>query len=211
MMKNRLLSYVIAAFMFLAAACDPSRAEGLLDRLYTDLMNSCVSMDYTYSTMVSGARLSGNGTILLQGNMWRMSGNGVDMWCDGSLMWTVDQEAKEVVIDVASDDSPVEIMSNPATLFADLQKWFSVEAERNTSDGKAVLYMLKPVEDIDIEYVNVELLKTDGSLRSGSFAMNDGNEVSIRVSSMKVMPKKHTSAFRPYMSFDSSWIVTDMR
>ena len=184
-------------------------SDGPVDRLYRSLSSSFVEIVYTYSAEVQGVKIVGNGTLQIQGNMWHNDGNGLEMWCDGSTVWTADHSLKEAVIESVYEDES--IVSNPALMFVRMPDMFKVVKSLDSKDGKAVIYVLKPIEDAPIEYFNVEIMKSDSSIRSGSFALEDGSAVQIKVQSMSVKEKRSVTAFRPSQIFDSSWVVTDLR
>lgn len=184
-------------------------SDGPVDRLYRSLSSSFVEIVYTYSAEVQGVKIVGNGTLQIQGNMWHNDGNGLEMWCDGSTVWTADHSLKEAVIEPVYEDES--IVSNPALMFVRMPDMFKVVKSLDSKDGKAVIYVLKPIEDAPIEYFNVEIMKSDSSIRSGSFALEDGSAVQIKVQSMSVKEKRSVTAFRPSQIFDSSWVVTDLR
>lgn len=184
-------------------------SDGPVDRLYRSLSSSFVEIVYTYSAEVQGVKIVGNGTLQIQGNMWHNDGNGLEMWCDGSTVWTADHSLKEAVIEPVYEDES--IVSNPALMFVRMPDIFKVVKSLDSKDGKAVIYVLKPIEDAPIEYFNVEIMKSDSSIRSGSFALEDGSAVQIKVQSMSVKEKRSVTAFRPSQIFDSSWVVTDLR
>lgn len=184
-------------------------SDGPVDRLYRSLSSSFVEIVYTYSAEVQGVKIVGNGTLQIQGNMWHNDGNGLEMWCDGSTVWTADHSLKEAVIEPVYEDES--IVSNPALMFVRMPDMFKVVKSLDSKDGKAAIYVLKPIEDAPIEYFNVEIMKSDSSIRSGSFALEDGSAVQIKVQSMSVKEKRSVTAFRPSQIFDSSWVVTDLR
>lgn len=184
-------------------------SDGPVDRLYKSLSSSFVEIVYNYSAEVKGVRIVGNGTLQVQGEMWHNNGNGLEMWCDGSTVWTADHSLKEAVIEPVYEDES--IASNPALMFVRMQDMFKVVNSLDSKDGKAVIYILKPVEDAPVEYFNVEVRKSDSTIRSASFAMDDGSAVQINVQSMSVKEKRSATAFRPSQIFDSSWVVTDLR
>lgn len=184
-------------------------SDGPVDRLYRSLSSSFVEMEYTYSAEVKGLKVVGKGTLQIQDEMWHNNGNGLEMWCDGSTVWTADHSLKEAVIEPVYEDES--IASNPAVMFVRMPDMFEVVRSFDSKDGKAVVYVLKPLEDAPVEYFNVEIMKSDSSIRSGSFALDDGSAVSISVQSMSVKEKRPVTVFRPSQIFDSSWVVTDLR
>jgi len=198
-------------FLLLAVSGNVNAQDSrLLDQLYDDIMSSCVNMDYSYSTEVSGIKMSGNHSLEIQNDLWHMKGNGIEVWCDGESVWTSDPVAKEVIIEPAFEDSDGSL-TNPALILVKLNDWFEVKDERVSSDGRSVLYIMVPKIGTNIEYLNLRVRKSDRAILSGSFAMEDGNAVNIDVVAMNMAPKRPVSYFRPAVSFDASWIVTDLR
>lgn len=205
-----LVTFILMSFLLSVAGTAGAQDKSLFDKLYSDIVSSCVSLDYTYDTEVSGIRMTGNHSLEVQGKIWHLEGNGIEAWCDGESVWTTDPDAKEVIVEPVSDDDQG-ALTNPALLLTRLKDWFEVRESRNSADGKTILYILFPKADINIEYFNLNVRKSDGTIVSGSFAMDDGNAVTIKVASMVRTQKKPESYFRPSQSFDSSWIVTDLR
>lgn len=206
----KIFRYFLMPFLVMLCAGKAFAAsDGPVDRLYRSLSSSFVEIVYTYSAEVQGVKIVGNGTLQIQGNMWHNDGNGLEMWCDGSTVWTADHSLKEAVIEPVYEDES--IVSNPALMFVRMPDMFKVVKSLDSKDGKAVIYVLKPIEDAPIEYFNVEIMKSDSSIRYGSFALEDGSAVQIKVQSMSVKEKRSVTAFRPSQIFDSSWVVTDLR
>ena len=185
--------------------------KALLERFFANVSKSCVELTYDYSARVSGVNNVGQGILSAQGYMWMMDGNGVKMCCDSSSLWVMDPAMKEVVIEPAAAGDDALVMTNPATFLMHLNEMFLVRETRKSSDGKSVLYILDPKSKDKIEYFNVEISADDASVQNASFALTDGTYVKIKVSSMKLTPKRPVEDFRPQIVFDSSWIVTDLR
>lgn len=198
------------SFLFVVAGNVHAQDRSVFDQLYNDIVSSCVSMDYSYDTEVSGVRMTGSHSLEIQNEKWHLKGNGIEAWCDGVSVWTTDPSAKEVIIEPAlADESGA--LANPALILVKIKEWFNVKEARTSSDGKNVLFILMPKTDVSIEYFNINVRKADRTILSGSFAMDDGNTVRINVASMLKAQKKPESYFRPSESFDASWIVTDLR
>lgn len=209
-MKRYLKYTVLLLTLCLCAEVCRAQTDQLLGRLFARFESSCVELQYSYVTNMSGVRIDGDGHIVVQDSMWRNEGNGIDIWCDAKTVWTADVMAEEVIIEsVASEGS--EELTNPAMLFVRMEDHFNVSKVVDGSDGKTRIYVLEPKTDIGMEFFNVEVRKSDASICSGSFAMEDGNSVKITVTSMKNTEKKPVTFFRPSQTFDSSWIVTDLR
>lgn len=198
------------ALILLLGADMLSQENTALTRLYENLRNSCVELDYSYLAEVSGVKINGNGLLELQDKLWHMDGNGVEMWCNGTDVWSADVEAKEVIIEAVSDDNSAEF-TNPAVLFIRMDEFFDVKETAKGKDADSVIYVLYPKTDTDIQWLNVEVRKSDASLVGASFALEDGNSVRLKVSSMKLTQKKPVSYYRPSFKFGTDWIVTDLR
>lgn len=61
-----------------------------------------VDAAYSCNVNLSGTEVRMQGAIRAQQNYYFVSGNGLDIYCDGTARWTVDNEAKEVYIEPAT-------------------------------------------------------------------------------------------------------------
>ena len=209
-MKRIALYFMMAVSLFMCTAIAKAQTDELLESLYGKFASSCVELDYDYVTRMSGVKVTGSGVLYVQGNMWHIEGNGIEIWCDGKTVWTVDPYAEEVIIESVSEEDAGELV-NPALMFVRMKDHFNVSKIVDSADGKASIYVLEPKSDIGMNFFNVEILKSSAQIRGGLFAMEDGNEVKITVSTMKQVEKKSATFFKPSQTFNSSWIVTDLR
>lgn len=208
---NRIKCHIAIVFLLLlGAGRSYAQDESLLNRLYEKFADSCVELEYSYNSKISGVSIIGHGMLQIQGNMWHNDGNGLEVWCDGKTLWTVDHASEEVIIDSVSDAAEDDL-TNPALMFVHMKDLFNLKQVVKSTDGKADIFILEPIHEMDIDFFNVEILKSDASIRSGSFALSDGNKFNVKVSSMKQIQKKPATSFKPSQTFDSSWIVTDLR
>lgn len=210
-MKTIAYRYIVPLLLTLTLALPASAQDtSLLERMYSKVSGVCLELTYSYTARMYGTKAVGSGVLASQGACWQMMGNGFEMWCDAKTVWVADPAAKEVVIEDASTDRN-DYMANPALLFVNLSETFKVQTARPVDDGRAMLYVLVPSVGCDIEYCNMEIRKSDASITQGSFIMTDGNVIDITVSAMRLLPVRPVADFRPSISFDSSWIVTDLR
>ena len=206
MKLRRVLTILLILVPMLAAS---AQDQSLINRFYAGVSDSCLDISYSYSARVSGIMNNGQGHLYAQGFMWRVKGNGVEMYSDAKSLWIIDVSMKEVVIEPAADENAAEWLSNPALIFSQLQKNFKVT--ESIPGDQSVIYVLKPLDDSGVSYCNLELQKSDASIRNATVALLDGTLIKIEVSSMKLTPKVSVEAFRPNIDFDSSWILTDLR
>ena len=205
---RRVLTILLILVPMLAAS---AQDQSLIDRFYAGVADSCLDISYSYSARVSGILNNGQGHLCAQGLMWRVKGNGVEMYCDSKSLWIIDRSMKEAVIEPAADENAAEWLSNPALIFSQLQGHFKVSESISVQGGQSVIFVLKPLDNSGITYCNLELMKSDASIKNATVALSDGTLIKIEVSSMKLTPKVSVEAFRPHIDFDSSWILTDLR
>ena len=203
---------VVLGILFLVIPLSvTAQNDYLLDKFFQGVKENRMEVTYSYSARVSGIVNNGEGTIASQDAMWTVVGNGVEMYCDSKTVWIVDPIMKEVVIEPASAGASSGFLDNPALLLSRLEENFKVTASRWLEDGKCRIYTFRPKSDMGLDYFNLEILRSDASVRSASFAMTDGTYVKIEVSSMKLTPKVSVEAFRSSAVFGADWIVTDLR
>lgn len=75
------------------------------------LEGSRVSFKYALTTQ-DKVQVRSDGSALIDGECYRITGNGLDIFCDGTTKWTVDTDAKEVYLE--SSDGTREFLANPA-------------------------------------------------------------------------------------------------
>lgn len=207
---------LIASFLTFLSGMVYSQDTSLLDRLYEDFSSDLVTLDISYVLEMASADMVGEGTVEFQGNAYRLSGNGIEVCCDGKDVWLMDPAAKEVYIEPVSDGVDA-FIQNPALLFTGLNENFKVV---NVKEGghirepgvKDIVYDLIPKVSCGIEECSIQL-KKDGTLYYGTFLMSEGQAdiIRVKVDSIKKSDRKDISYFRPTRSFDSSWMVTDLR
>lgn len=134
---KRLLSIFMALATLIPAFGQNAGAKAMLEKM----LESRTEFSYSY-TVNSKTPLKGDGQILIQGDRFKMSGNGLEIFCDGITRWTLDSEAKEVYIENASDIS--DILNNPARLLEALTVTRitsdSIKGTFKTDDGSAVSF-----------------------------------------------------------------------
>ena len=158
-------------------------------------------MGFTYSIDADAARIVGKGDLQVQGNSYHMAGNGLEVYCNGSSSWVIDESALEVIIEEAGSAAE----AGPALILARLDKVFKVTSAR---DGR--VFTLTPKADCGVSSAEITFGE-DGRLRSGRFRLDGGETLDIRITYMRKEQKKDASFFCPDIEFDSEWVVTDLR
>lgn len=195
----------VALLVVIAAAAQTAHRTAL-DKLCDALSSSCVTMECSYQMYVSQTPVSGDAAVAVQGDLYKMSGNGLQVYCDGDKVWTVDSAAKEVYVE-SVDDMATNSLANPAALFMRLGTAFKVSS--SSQNGGKLSYRLEPKEDCGILSADLTLTQ-EGNPLSAFFLLEDGVKVDVTVESMSIEKTKPEDDFRPQVSFGSDWIVTEL-
>ena len=185
-----------------------SFAQIPLESLRNMFNGSAVSIECDYTTEIQQTQVVGRSEILVQGNMYTMKGNGLEVFCDGNTVWTIDAAAQEVVIEPCLPQER-DYMANPALLLADLDEVFKMHGSRSLGSGR-MEYTLDAFVPCGISKA-VLVLAQDGNIISAEFVLDEGGVLEVEVSSMKKTEEKQASFFSPDRKFNSDWIVTDLR
>lgn len=146
------VSYILSVIVATAVQMQqPSLLESLLQRGPSE----CVSVDYEFSSDMSGVKAVGSGNVILQGNSYHMQGNGVEIYCDGTSTWLIDEYAKEVLVESA-DSEEAGYLANPVLLLMNLEK----SASSYKADGNTVTLSLDGGMTLDITLTHLTALDT---------------------------------------------------
>ena len=122
----------------------------VLDTFRHKASTECLSVDYEYSTVISGLKAVGAGTVEVQGNTYHMKGNGIEIYCDGTSTWLIDETAEEVVIESA-DSKDAGFLANPIILLMNLEE-SGISYEVN---GDNIVLDLSDGTKLDIKILNM--------------------------------------------------------
>jgi outer membrane lipoprotein-sorting protein len=87
-----------ALILMLAALCQMAGAQSSAAALRKKLEGKRATFEYTM-TIMEKVPVKHTGTVLLDGNFYRITDNGLEYRCDGKTRWTIDESAKEVYIE----------------------------------------------------------------------------------------------------------------
>ena len=201
---NAIFRYLVV--LLLAVAPHMLSAQNQLERLYDTFANNCIALDCTYSIESDVVPVKGQCKIEFQDTSYKMKGSGLEIFSDGASVWILDAGVMEAVIEPVSDDSHT-YMSNPALLFRDMDRMFSVSG--SSSAGSVVRYRLSARKPCGVRTAVLDI-DTDAVLQKAEFTMDNDCVIKIDVKSVTVMPKQENSAFTPG-KISSEWVVTDLR
>ena len=195
---------ILTALSFLTMQ---SFAQTPLESLRRMFSSGAVSISAEYEMIVQQMPVVGSSEILLQGKMYHLQGNGLEVFCNGDALWTIDEASMEVVIEPC-DALYDAYVANPLLLLAELDSYFQIKSQKQA--GSNTEYVLHSIKDCGISQAQVTLA-SDGRVLSGKFHLEDGNVVSVKVLSMKKAEERSLSFFSLSRKFGSDWVVTDLR
>ncbi len=79
----------------------PAAAQSQLDQIAAHLQTDRISLHYD-CTYTEDTPVKLSGILLIQGDCYRAIGNGMEIYCDGAVRWSVDPASKEVYIEPAN-------------------------------------------------------------------------------------------------------------
>lgn len=207
------LTAILMLLPFVAVAQDIWAAQSLSRRFSDAEKGSCVTFSYSF-TVRGNAPVRGEGTAVLQGNMFIVKGNGMEIWCDGKSRWTADRAAKELIVEDV--DGLASIEANPALLISSLESSFrpTETAVESVSGSGKKLHKVSYVPSVKGTGVtSLDVWFTDAAkpliVKLSAFLGKKG-VVDLKISSMSFGPLRAASSF-VFGGSDSSWVITDLR
>lgn len=215
-------------------ACTSVQAQDAVSSLAEKVAGAQVSLEYLYVVEKTGVvNLHGSGHLLMQGASYFVEGDGLKVWCDGSERWTVDEAAKEAVVENTAGN---DYLSVPMLMIARLPELFSWSSKggktlfnKKTSydghgvDVAATCYSLLPKGGMKSDFTGIDIYFDSASALLGAgIRLKDGSEIFFTVLSMSFVPvadlcadgtsSPDISSFSiSASSFDPSYIITDLR
>lgn len=203
---------ILLLSVLLSAALSPVLAADDLRALTKKMADSRVTFSYSYETVRNGIVMEGGGTVAMQGEAYRMDGNGLEIVSDGTTRWTADAEAKELFIETV-DRSAGDYVSNPARLLANIDAAFTpADAGESKFRGRVVqCYLLNPA-DKGTGIRKLRLYFADKTLVGAAFILKDGSEAEFVISDLVFAAPGPESDFRfDEKKTDGGWVITDLR
>ena len=210
---------IIAAALL--AFCPLSSAKSkTLETFIERVSSSLVSFDYSFSmrSAKSKAKLTGEGAVKVQDDAFVMDGNGLEVWCDGSVRWTVDRVAEEALVENV-DDSAESYATNPALMVTSVDSAFEeLSFGVSSFQGKTVeASVLSPVHkgrySMDIAELRLYFKSGTPVLVGAEVKLNDGSVSEFIIRDLTFSDRLDTKeSFRfDEKTLDDSYVVTDLR
>ena len=179
---------------------------------------SLVSFDYSFTMPTKKARMTGNGSVKVQGTSFIVDGNGLEIWCDGKTRWTIDRISEEALVE-SVDDSYDSYATNPALMIASIDNAFREESFGSSKFGGKVVdaSVLTPANkgkgSMDIAGLKLFFKSGTTILIGAEVTLNDGSVSEFTITNLKFEGAGKTKeSFRfDEKTLDSSYVVTDLR
>ena len=189
-----------------------------LDTFVSKVSSSLVSFDYSFTMPTKKAKMTGNGSVKVQGTSFIVDGNGLEIWCDGKTRWTIDRISEEALVE-SVDDSYDSYATNPALMIASIDNAFREESFGSSKfGGKAVdASVLTPANkgkgSMDIAGLKLFFKSGTTILIGAEVTLNDGSVSEFTITNLKFEGAgKSKESFRfDEKTLDSSYVVTDLR
>ena len=179
---------------------------------------SLVSFDYSFTMPTKKAKMTGNGSVKVQGTSFIVDGNGLEIWCDGKTRWTIDRISEEALVE-SVDDSYDSYATNPALMIASIDNTFREESFGSSKFGGKVVdaSVLTPANkgkgSMDIAGLKLFFKSGTTILIGAEVTLNDGSMSEFTITNLKFEGAgKSKESFRfDEKTLDSSYVVTDLR
>lgn len=202
-MKKSFFAWAILSLLSIATmAQSDAKAKTILDKVSAKTRSySSIIADFSFSmtNKAAGINETSSGKIILKGNKYKLSMNGVEIINNGTTMWTYMADANEVSIsNPESDDSSLD----PAKIFTIYENGFknSFVGEESVSGKKLSKIDLTPTSKRDFSKVTLLIDSNNSQIVSATMNSNDGNTYSIKIKSMDTSKKIADTVF----SFDKA-------
>ena len=211
---------IIAIAAILAAAVPSGAKSKTLSSFIDKVSSSLVSFEYSFTmrTAKSSAKMTGAGDVRVQDNAFVMNGNGLEVWCDGRLRWTVDRLAEEALVELVDESADV-YATNPALMITSVDAAFEeVSFCAGKFQGKSVdSSVLSPVNkgkhSMDINELKLYFNSGTTTLVGAEVKLNDGSVSEFIIKDFSFSDRLETKeSFRfDEKTLDDSYVVTDLR
>ncbi len=147
----------------------------------------------------------------MQGSAYRTEADGLEIYCDGTVVWTVDRAAREVVIE-AYDSSADAAEANPLSLLRQFGELFSI-ASVSEDDGSDIrTYRLEAGPSSNIRELVAGIAVTGDRIAFARLELKDGTVIDCTIPSFSFSSAVDSRLYTFDVStLDSNYIITDLR
>jgi outer membrane lipoprotein-sorting protein len=169
------------------------------------------TFDFTMQNHEAGLNETTSGNLILQKDKYKLTFNGIDIFCDGKTQWTYMRDAQEVNVNNAGSGEDETI--NPATIFTIYEKGFKNTYLGDFTNGakKTCRIELIPLELKDFTRLIIEIDLANYQIMNARMFGKDDNEYIIKVKTMTTTSTYDASTFIFDAKKNPKVQVVDMR
>ena len=129
-----------------------------------------VSFDYSYLLSLKGEEMHEvtSGKMVVEDNCFNLSGLGLIVLSDGKSRWTIDNEAKEVLVEEVDED---DVITNPALIISSY-KGFGDNLKVNSSGPDSLDLTLRLDEKSSARFILKHIVFSDPTGEKKDFALD---------------------------------------
>jgi outer membrane lipoprotein-sorting protein len=195
MKKLIVLFFILNSFQLFSQS--DTKAKSILDKTSEktkSYSSITATFEFTMQNDNAGLKETTNGTLILQKEMYKLSFNGVEIYCDGKTQWTFMKDAQEVnITNAGTDDESI----NPATIFTIYEKGYknTYLGEFTAGQKKTFKIELIPIEPKEFSRLIIEIDQSTYQILDAKMFGKDENIYLIKVNSMSTNNTYDASAF----------------
>jgi outer membrane lipoprotein-sorting protein len=193
-MRKSLLIILSAILTTLSAVAQTGGdTKALMDRVSKKLQSyAAVKADFSFTLKNDEADLNDTqeGSLVLEGDKYKLKMMGILALCDGETLWTVNEELKEAnILDPADND-----MFNPKNIFTLYEKNFKYEPV-GTSGDKVTVDLIPTTPEDSYTKLRMTILKSKDQIDEVTYYSTDGNLYIIKIKSLAAIPVSGVKSF----------------
>jgi outer membrane lipoprotein-sorting protein len=211
-MRNLLILIFLLNSIQLFSQTD-TKAKSILDKTSEKTkgyQSITANFEFTMQNDEAGMKETSKGTLILQKDKYKLSFNGIEIYCDGKTQWTYMAEAKEVNITTAGiDDESI----NPATIFTIYEKGYKNTYLGEFTNGQKKTYKIEliPLELKEFSRLIIEIDQLSYQILDAKMFGKDDNVYDIKVVSMLTTNNYEDSTFNFDPKKNPKVEINDMR
>lgn len=188
-------TYLILVLLLTVAICSlrlnaTVSAEKTIETISKKL-NSAKSLQVHFTLSSNGQTMKGE--MLVAGNKFYIETPQVAAWHNGQFQWVLNKNDREVNL---SKPDPVELQQiNPLSVISNFKNNFSATVEKSTSTQTVILLSPKQKSN-EIRTASLTINKATSLPDAITITLNNGQSVSIHISSLKTGNKVNDSVFQ---------------
>jgi outer membrane lipoprotein-sorting protein len=152
------------------------------------------TFEFTMQNDGAGLKETSKGTLILQKDKYKLSFNGIEIFCDGKTQWTYMNDAQEVnITEAGNDDESI----NPATIFTIYEKGYKSTYLGEFTNGQKKTHKIEltPVEPKEFSRLIIEIEQSTYQILNAKLFGKDENIYIIKVLSMDTNNTYDNSTF----------------